>query len=162
MGWHAAGALDGEVAFLSGRISKASLFQGGASSVIKEHPGWASLAVRAYLEGAVKAVRELWHCAPSADEILLSGRKANEPEIQERLAADLADVGPVRFLSGFAASAKQAAQGAALLADGLAGGRHRELVDRLRVREARGTVLDHLVFISAAAARRRLGIPVYD
>jgi hypothetical protein len=33
-------------------------------------------------------------------------------------------------------------------------------VNRLRVRQAKGTVLDHLVFISPASARRRLGIPV--
>jgi predicted butyrate kinase (DUF1464 family) len=30
--------------------------------------------------------------------------------------------------------------------------------DRLRIREARGTVLDHLIFVSPAAARRRLGV----
>jgi predicted butyrate kinase (DUF1464 family) len=70
----------------------------------------------------------------------------------------LADVGPVRLLKGFAAQAKQGAQGAALVADGLSGGRNAALVDRLRIREARGTVLDHLVVISPATARRRLGL----
>jgi predicted butyrate kinase (DUF1464 family) len=44
------------------------------------------------------------------------------------------------------------------LADGLAGGAHQRLVDRLGIREAKGTVLDHLYFISPAAARRRLGL----
>jgi predicted butyrate kinase (DUF1464 family) len=39
---------------------------------------------------------------------------------------------------------ESAARGAALLADGLAGGRYAPLVDRLRLREARGGVLDHL------------------
>ena len=43
-------------------------------------------------------------------------------------------------------------------ADDLAGGKTRHLVDRLRVREARGTVLDSLVFISPEAARKRLGL----
>jgi predicted butyrate kinase (DUF1464 family) len=37
-----------------------------------------------------------------------------------------------------------AARGAALLADGLAGGRYAPLVHHLRLREARGGVLDHL------------------
>jgi predicted butyrate kinase (DUF1464 family) len=64
----------------------------------------------------------------------------------------------VRRLEGFALVAKQGAQGAALLADGLAGGRHETLVQQLRIREAHGTVLDHLHVISPAAARRRLGL----
>jgi predicted butyrate kinase (DUF1464 family) len=158
IGWRAAGALDGEVAFLAGRISKAALFQGGVSSVIQRDPARASVARAAYLEGAAKAVRELRCSAPSAREILLSGRNAEDPEIRQRLTMDLADIGTVRVLTGFAAQAKQGAQGAALLADGLAGGRHEELVRRLRIREARGTVLDHLVFITPTAARERLGL----
>ena len=158
IGWRAAGALDGEVAFLAGHISKAALFQGGVSSIIEREPGRSSVALEAYVEGAAKAVRQLRCSAPSAGEILLSGRKAAEAGIVGRLATVLADVGPVRLLRGFATVAKQGAQGAALLADGLAGGRHAGLVNRLRVREARGTVLDHLVFISPEVARRQLGI----
>ena len=162
IGWRAAGALDGEVAFLAGHISKAALFQGGVSSLIQRDPARTSMAREAYLEGAAKAVRQLRCSAPSAGEILLSGRNAAEPDIQKRLTADLADLGKVRVLAGFAVHAKQGAQGAALLADGLAGGRHAEMVSRLRVREARGTVLDHLVFISPAAARERLGLSGND
>lgn len=157
IGWRAAGALDGEVAFLAGEITKSALFQGGVASLLEREPGSREVAIEAYLEGARKTVRQLKGSAPSADEILLSGRHATAA-FRKRLAADLAAVGPVRSLSGFAAQAKQGAQGAALLADGLSGGANRELVNRLRVREARGTVLDHLVFVSPAAARRRLGI----
>ena len=65
---------------------------------------------------------------------------------------------PVHVLTGFAAVAKPAAQGAALIADGLAGGASAPLVDALRIREASGTVLDHLYVIDPAAARARLGI----
>jgi predicted butyrate kinase (DUF1464 family) len=158
IGWRSAGALDGEVAFLAGSISKATLFQGGVSSLIQRDPAKTATAMEAYLEGAAKAVRQLRCSAPSAQEILLSGRNAAEPEVQDRLTADLADLGPVRVLNGFAVHAKQGAQGAALLADGLTGGRHAELVNRLRVREAKGTVLDHLVFISPEVARQRLGL----
>jgi predicted butyrate kinase (DUF1464 family) len=61
-------------------------------------------------------------------------------------------------VTGFAVQAKQGAQGAALLADGLAGGASAALVERLGIREARGTVLDHLYVISAATARARLGL----
>lgn len=158
IGWRTAGALDAEVAFLAGEVTKAALFQGGIATLLEREPGRRDIAIEAYLEGALKAVRQLKCSAPSADEVLLSGRNSSDPFYRQRLAAGLTDVGPVRLLTGFASKSKQGAQGAALLADGLSGGANRELVDRLRVREARGTVLDHLVFISPAAARRRLGI----
>jgi predicted butyrate kinase (DUF1464 family) len=64
----------------------------------------------------------------------------------------------VKILSGFATVAKHAAQGAALIADGLAGGRASALVERMGIREASGTVLDHLYAISPQVARQRLGI----
>lgn len=49
---------------------------------------------------------------------------------------------------------KDAAQGAAMIADGLAGGRYRELVEVMRLREAQGTVLDHLYLTGAQEVRR--------
>ena len=52
----------------------------------------------------------------------------------------------------------QAAYGAALLADGLAGGSEAALVEQLAIREARGTVLDHLYVISRDQARKTLGL----
>jgi predicted butyrate kinase (DUF1464 family) len=104
----------------------------------------------------VKAVHQLRTSAPPADEVLVSGRAAADGDLLERLAGMLAGVATVRPLPGFATVAKQGAQGAALLADGLAGGRHAPLVERLRIREARGTVLDHLHVITPEAARRRL------
>jgi predicted butyrate kinase (DUF1464 family) len=159
LGWRSAGALDGEVAFLAGSISKSQLFHGGVLSVLERQAGGKSEALAAYVEGAVKAVRQLQCSAPSARTILLSGRNATAHDLADRLTAELRDIGPVWLLQGFARLAKQGAQGAALLADGLAGGRHAPLVNRLRLREARGTVLDHLVFITPNAARRRLGIP---
>jgi predicted butyrate kinase (DUF1464 family) len=157
IGWQAAGALDGEVAFLAGRISKADLFQGGITTLLERDRTRASIAHDAYCEGAVKAVRQLRHSAPSARDILLSGRRST-PEMVERLRRELADVGTVRRLNGLAQQAKEGAQGAALLADGLAGGQYRDLVDRLSVRHAKGTVLDHLVFVSPDRARQRLGL----
>jgi predicted butyrate kinase (DUF1464 family) len=158
IGWRSAGALDGEVAFLAGLISKAALFQGGVASLVAKNPDLASVGLNAYIEGVEKAIRQLRCSAPSADEILLSGRHAAEERIREPLSTRLKDIGPVRLLSGAASVAKQGAEGAALLANGLAGGASRELVERLRIKQASGTVLDHLVFVSPADARNRLGI----
>jgi predicted butyrate kinase (DUF1464 family) len=158
IGWRAAGALDGEVAYLAGNITKASLFQGGVSSYTQQEPERRGLATEAYIEGALKAVRQLRCSAPAAREVLLSGRNALSENVGERLARELSDLGPVRLLRGFARHAKQGAQGAALIADGITGGPHMPLTERLRLRQARGTVLDHLVFISPDVARQRLGI----
>jgi predicted butyrate kinase (DUF1464 family) len=158
IGWRAAGALDGEVAYLAGQVTKAALFQGGVISLLDRDPRRRSVAIDAYVEGAVKAVRQLRCSAPWADEILLSGRHAGDREICDRMAAELADIGSMLWLPGFAKHAKQGAQGAALLADGLAGGTNRGLVDRLRIREAGGSVLDNLLFVAPEDARRRLGM----
>jgi predicted butyrate kinase (DUF1464 family) len=48
----------------------------------------------------------------------------------------------------------EAARGAALIADGLAGGRYRELVETMRLREARGTVVDAVYLAGAEEVRR--------
>jgi predicted butyrate kinase (DUF1464 family) len=157
LGWRSAGALDGEVAFLADRITKEMLFQGGVLSIIARDPDAADTARRGYVEQAVKAVRQLQVSSPTADEVLLSGRMAADPAIREPLIELLPGL-DVRMLAGFAVVAKQGAQGAALLADGLAGGTLQPLVERLRIRQARGTVLDHLHVISRGEARRRLGL----
>jgi predicted butyrate kinase (DUF1464 family) len=70
----------------------------------------------------------------------------------------LAAIAPVLDLKGFARIAKQGAQGAALIADGLAGGEHRGLVDGLRLRESAGSALDYLRVITPETARRRIGL----
>jgi predicted butyrate kinase (DUF1464 family) len=158
IGWGAAGALDGEVAFLAGTVDKAFLFGGGAETVARSSPEARALALAAYVEGAAKAVAQLRISAPQADEVLVSGRGAADSGLLDRLHAALSGVATVRRLEGFALVAKQGAQGAALLADGLAGGRHEALVKRLRIREAQGTVLDHLHVVTPATARRRLGL----
>jgi predicted butyrate kinase (DUF1464 family) len=157
IGWQAAGALDGEVAYLAGGpIDKAMLFQGGVETVARSGPGGRLIAIEAYLEGAAKAVHLLRSSAPEADEVVVSGRAAADGDLLERLGGVLTGVATVRPLAGFAVAAKQGAQGAALIADGLAGGRCAPLVRHLRIREAGGSVLDHLHVISPEAARRRL------
>jgi predicted butyrate kinase (DUF1464 family) len=172
LGIRAAGALDGEVAFLAGSVSKRFLFGGGAATIAGSADASAEsaanpttprgrLAWDAYLESAVKAVAALATIAPSASEVILSGRLAVVPGVREQVAARLVAAkipSAVRSLTGFAAIAKTAAQGAALIADGLAGGRASALVETLGIRDARGTVLDHLYVLDAAAARARLGI----
>ena len=172
IGMRGAGALDGEVAFLAGTVSKDLRFSGGAASIAGAPDASAELleaapdgrgktAWAAYVESAVKEVATLRVSAPGAKDIVLSGRVVRTARIADAIASRIADAIPgtsVHVLEGFARIAKQAAQGAALIADGLAGGRSKPLVDVLQMREARGTVLDHLYVISTQTARARLGM----
>ena len=171
MGMRSAGALDGEVAFLMGTCTKDALFRGGATSVAGVPDlVWPPSAIAsrtrdawsAYFEGAIKTIMAMTVSAPRAHDVLLSGRMATS-EVRDELAARLHAVGAtltVRLLDGFGTIAKHAAQGAAVMADGLAGGRAASIVERLGIRAASGTVLDHLVVITPDAARRRLGGPI--
>ena len=118
--------------------------------------GW-----HAYVESIVKAAVAMSVATPQAREVILSGRLARVAGVRDELAQRLARVNSgatVHVLSGFAAVSKQAAQGAALLADGLAGGAAVDLVSTMGIRDASGTVLDHLYVISPDTAKRTLGI----
>ena len=138
---------------IGGALSKRTVFSGGALDPDGEldlgapgalarlradpraRDGWLALE-----EGAAKAVLALTASVPAPREVLVAGRLASAPGLLDALAERLASVAPVRA----ALAVKSAARGAALLADGLAGGSYAPLVDRLRLREARGGVLDHL------------------
>jgi predicted butyrate kinase (DUF1464 family) len=154
IGARACGALDAEAAYLiGGALSKRTVFSGGALDPagdvdlgapgalrrLREDPrardGWIALE-----EGAAKAALALTASVPAPREVLVAGRLASAPGVLAALAERLQGVAPVRS----ALAVKSAARGAALLADGLAGGRYASLVARLRLREARGGVLDHL------------------
>ena len=166
LGRRAAGALDGEVAFLAGTVTKSMIFTGGVESIGGETDPARSgplmpVARAAYLEAAVKAVASLRVSAPDATEVILSGRVVRSADVREDVTRRLRTIGgvsAVEVLRGFGGSAKQAAHGAALLADGLAGGGEAALVEHLGIRDARGTVLDHLYVISRERAKQTLGI----
>jgi predicted butyrate kinase (DUF1464 family) len=153
IGLRAAGALDGELAYLLGSaLRKDTLFTGGALdptgsleltdlAALWRDParaeGWTAL-----LEAAAKSVHSLLISVPAPLEIVVSGRLARLPDLVARLGASLRDIAPVTAL--VRARASTAAYGAALLADGLAGGRNTALLDALRIRESSGGALDHL------------------
>ena len=162
IGARACGALDAEAAYLLGAtLSKRTVFSGGALDpqgdldlsegleALRRDPrhgdGWLALE-----EGAVKAALALTASAPTPREILVAGRLAQAPGIIGALGARLAHVAPVRIATGLAA-----ARGAAVLADGLVGGRYAALVERLGVRDASGSVLDHLRVQGADRIRLR-------
>ena len=170
LGWRAAGALDGEVAFLAGRVPKSMIFTGGAATIAGEsdvqkvaesRSAQHRLAWNAYIENAIKSVAALRASAPQARELILSGRISQVRGVRDEVVDRFARIGSsitVEILNGTTKVALQPAEGAALIADGLAGGMHARLVDTLGIREASGSVLDHLHVISRHQANATLGI----
>ena len=146
IGARACGALDAEVAYLLGAaLSKQTVFSGGALEGVDLRHREGRLALE---EGAAKAALALTTSVPAPREILVAGRLA--PEMTDALRVRLAHVAPVRVATRLAA-----AHGAAVLADGLAGGRYAALVERLGVRDASGSALDHLRMHGADRIRLR-------
>lgn len=156
-GFYALGAMDGELAYLLGSFPKEVLFSGGAASIanlpdltpeslaeLAETDEKAHIAWEALLEGVVKSVAAELVVVPKPREILISGRLCRTEKIRQELIRRLAEYGNVRRVEGFAKVAKEAAQGAALIADGLAGGQFQTLTDTMEIRGASGTVLDHV------------------
>jgi len=127
VGWHAPGAWDGEVAYLRSPLSKRDLFHGGAGEVPREQ------GIAWFVEALVKTVAGLRAITPF-EQVVVSGRLAEtEPEVFQGARTAL-NATELPGLPG--AWVKHAAQGAAILADGLASGGHADLVAQLRLREA--------------------------
>ncbi len=152
------GALDGEVAYLLGQVRKWHLFWGGASIIaaneilpqedfarrMDERPF--ATAWEAMKDGFLKAVASELAILGDAREVILSGRLMRIDELRKDV-KDLLDEHfglPVVRQRGLGGRAKEAAQGSAIIADGLAGGEFRDLVEHIELRRSRGSVLDYV------------------
>ena len=149
MGWQSGGVWDGEAAYLLSPLGKGDLFAGGVQS--QRDPATARLGFR---ESLVKAVAGLQAVTPFR-RVVLSGRLPEvEAELTAEVTRDLERLVEVRRLPSLpGAWVKHAAQGAAVVADGLSGGQYAEVVRRMQIDRASGTVLDWLVYSRAEALR---------
>lgn len=168
-GYTSLGSMDGELAYLLGKFDKTLLFDGGASSLLDKKTTPEILAANAdkeeyrdawemLIEGAMRDVLMLLTSIKKPREILISGRLSRIPKLTQELSDRLKWIAPVRRVEGISKEVKEAAQGAAIVANGLAGGRYKELTDNMKLREARGTVLDYLSFESARELKKKYGI----
>jgi predicted butyrate kinase (DUF1464 family) len=162
------GFLDGELVYgLANTVedfSKITLFAGGAAAVagfdtskpLEEFIKGAKTSEKIHaglnlmLESIVKDVASL---LPSVKpkEIILSGRFTNIPEfnamLENRLEAFLSEIGSkidVVKIHGNAKIAKGAAEGAAILANGVAHGKYEGIVNVMKLRESKGGIFDHV------------------
>jgi len=148
-------AVDGELVQLIGNWERKDVFEGGVVSVTGEMDPDAfvsrkdaknEIAFDAMMEGIEKAVASMKVSVKNPIEILLSGRWTKLNEIKKELITRLsnhADVRPLGFLEG-AEKTKETAQGYAIVADGLAGGTFKQLIEWMKINEAKGTALDYI------------------
>lgn len=167
LGYLALGAMDGELAYFLGSFPKEVLSSGGAAYIARQpelppkkllnrsrSDPRCRLAWEAFMEGVIKSVAAEMSIIDGPREILISGRLCRLPEIRKKVAAKLSCFAPVRRVKSFAQIAKEAAVGAALIAEGLAGGMHKNLIDVMGLGEVSGSALDHLYIAGAESLRR--------
>jgi predicted butyrate kinase (DUF1464 family) len=155
IGFLTASAVDGELVQIVHNWERKDTFEGGVVSITGEMDPDAfvnrkgvknEIAFDAMMEGIEKAVAEMTVSVKRPKEILLSGRWTKQNEIKRALILRLlpyADVRSVGFLDG-AATTKETAQGYAMVADGLAGGTFKKLIEWMKINEAHGTALDYI------------------
>ncbi|MGP0065422.1 MAG: DUF1464 family protein [Isosphaeraceae bacterium] len=137
IGLRSGGGWDGELAYWHGPLSKEDLFRGGLADL-------GAIGPDAFRESLLKHTAALQAVTPF-ERIYLSGRGLERPEILRLATEALSTSGqaiPLPSLPG--AWVKHGAQGAALIADALAGGRYRPLADSLQIASASGSVWDVL------------------
>lgn len=149
------GPLDAELAVLGGTWKRYDVFHGGLLEICrastieevlekKQRSPECRDAYKAMVENIEKTVLAVKRAVGKPREIIVSGRLARYPEILEDVEKHLEDILPTRRLNPLpgARISKEAGQGYAIIAEGLAGGYFEKLIQHTKLREAQGTVLD--------------------
>jgi predicted butyrate kinase (DUF1464 family) len=156
LGPKSGGAWDGETAYLLSPLTKSDLFRGGVADAPTREAGKA-----AFREAFIKAVFGLLNVHGFQD-VYYGGRllQTDSDLVQQALGELPTSFFRLHYAGDLpGAWVKHAAQGAALVANGLAGGTFAPLVESLKLREASGTVLDWLTHSRAGEVRKRFGLP---
>ena len=149
------GSMDSELAVRLGEFPGIVLFSGGAKDasgrddltpeeLAREHHKYPQ-AWNMLLESILKGVAAIMVAVEKPREILLSGRLSGIPEITDALADRLSRFGKVRRIGRHASVAKEAAEGAYIIGEGLLGGKYKGIVDCLELRGASGTMHDYIL-----------------
>jgi predicted butyrate kinase (DUF1464 family) len=146
----AMGAMDGELAYLLNPFPKDLLFTGGITSFLKdkgrdvksveELPDEALLWFAEFLLKGVRVV----DVSCKSEKILLSGKNFSHERLKDIFTEKAEEFGyECEVLKGFGV-AKQSAEGAAIIANGIGGGNFRDIVEGAEIMRARGSVLDYI------------------
>ncbi|MHA1753452.1 MAG: DUF1464 family protein [Candidatus Helarchaeota archaeon] len=161
LGFMGGGALDGELAYILKDIKKSTIYQGGITSIVGssqlspeefmlliEKDDRCKIAFDALIESICKSVLAMTISVNKPKEILLSGRLSQQEEMFGALNKRLSYIAPLRNISGLAGAkyTKEAAQGAALIANGLADGQYKKLIENMKIKDASGSIFDNIYY----------------
>ena len=149
-GFMNSGAMDGEVAYVLRGFDKALLFEGGASHLAggatidgftaENHPD----AFNAFVEGILFAVCSQ-RTVVDTREVLLSGRLTRSDHIFRPVKDRLEKLGyRVRPMPVMSSKSKAAAQGYAVVGNGILGGEFQSLVKHMQIDQAAGSIMDNI------------------
>lgn len=169
IGFLTLGGVDAELVQLVEKWEKADIFTGGGISVSgrlspeelierADVDRNCKVAWDAMMEGVIKGVASMMVSVPRPREILLSGRLTRVKKVSDELKRKLGKFVPTReigWLDGIN-RVKESAQGYAIVADGLAGGKFADLVDWMEIKKAKGTALDHLYHPRGESVKEKL------
>lgn len=140
------GAMDSELAYLLKPFPKSLLFSGGIRSYLNDRGIKIEKIedlndyVDLLAEFILKGIRAAEVCLGKANKIVVSGRVFDLLDIAKKIE----DCGyKVAKLRGFG-KAKQSAEGAAIIANGIGNGKFRKIVEHLEIEKAKGSVLDYI------------------
>ena len=169
MGFLTIGAMDAEVVVAGRFWRRSDVFYGGVSTLCNEHDleralerasidelcnaGFTSMmeSIEHHVRGMLASVKDPY-------EIILSGRLSRIPKIYDDLRKRLSDVAPIVRIRGLdgAKLSKEAAQGYAILGEGIVGGYFKDLVEIMEIMMAKGTTLSWVYHPRVKEIRRRL------
>ena len=169
IGFLTSGSMDAELTQLVGNWEKMDIFTGGGISVsgklspeelIKcaDIDGRCEVAWKATMDGIVKSVASMMVTVPHPKEILISGRLTRIEKVKDELLERLAKFAPVRRIGWLQGTrrVKESAQGYAMVADGLVGGKFARLIEWMGIKNAKGTALDHIYHPKGKSIRQKL------
>ncbi|MEM0490600.1 MAG: DUF1464 family protein [Ignisphaera sp.] len=174
------GFIDGEIFYAVANaveVSKEVLFRGGAAYLSNIDPFRTPIEMfiemedegyRLMLESIAKDISVLM-VSTEPDSIYFSGRFTRVKKFMEDLSRYLEENLFKKFrespmivkLESRGRIAKEAAEGAAIIASGIVGGRYKELVDVLRLRESSGTIFDYINIVDREKLIEKYSLLLY-
>ena len=166
MGFITLGGVDAELVQLVGVWEKSDIFHGGAYEISgKKTPEElienlddekCEIAWNALFEGVIKDVYSMLASVGNPREILISGRMTRIKYVEEQLIDRLSKVAEVRRIGSIegAKNIKEAAQGYAMVAEGLAGGCFRELVEWIGIPQSKHGIIEYVVHPKIESVKR--------